>query len=100
MVQIILFVFIKVIVYNILFQPWRFDKNLKKEPVIGNLSLIGHIIYYCANEIIDEKLKNAKPKNYEGGNMKGINTPYPLIYDKTMKYDEDKISYLHCIRPS
>lgn len=39
--------FIKIIVYDILFQPWRVMESWNKEPLQGNLKLLGYILYYC-----------------------------------------------------
>ena len=93
------FVFIKVIVFNILFQPWRFDKTLKKEPVQGNLALIGLILYYNCVEVIDERLKLPRPKTYQRGNMNDTHVPSPLLFDKSLPYDPSQPQYIHCLPP-
>lgn len=45
--QLLVFVFIKMLTYNLLLQPWKFDESLNTTEITTNMMLMGSVVYHC-----------------------------------------------------
>lgn len=67
--QLLVFIFVKMLTYNLLLQPWKFDEGLNSPEITLNMMLMGSMVYHCTCELIDKRLTDKQPPYFKKGSM-------------------------------
>lgn len=91
-VLLTLMVFVKVLVFNMLLQPSKFDplnfpKN--KQPLSNNMHIIASLYYRLASNLVHEYLQENRPKFYALGNWLQVQEEFIVECCEPLRFDSD-----------
>jgi hypothetical protein len=90
--MLVVFVFFKVLIFNMLLQPYKFDSiNFTKssEPLLSNMYLIASLLYHIGCEVIEEYLSEEKQEMYEPNNWLSVKKEFICECCEPLKFNTE-----------
>lgn len=89
--QIINFFFFKIILYNVLLLPWKYDKkkfDLEEGYFYKNIHFYASVFYQIMNEIQEDYLEATHPESVIIGNWKSLSSKFKIEPSPSLRHLE------------